>query len=161
MAEFTPTFWGTCWSCGKATDDYTGIRSRPKKGDAIVCAYCGELSIAEPPSYRKPTPEEIEQFQADPKRWRVLQEMQKYIRRNGVCWSCQRPIKLHACTSGAPHQPSRGDVGVCTNCGAVGIFDPPPRLRPLTPAEAQELQGDPEMSATVRSLVAAARGGKP
>jgi hypothetical protein len=59
------------------------------------------------------------------------------------CPACGRPAT--AATSAAPgeHTPEPGSVSLCFGCGSVSLFDENLRLRPLTEAEAAELEQSP------------------
>ena len=57
------------------------------------------------------------------------------------CLNCGKLLDAATCVQGK-HAPDAGSLSICIDCGAVTIFGDDLRLRPLTEAEAKDVQSD-------------------
>lgn len=67
-----------CIYCGYWTNTDTGMERPAREGDRMLCVSCGEVAIyTADGERRKPTPEEVEEIEADPRLaiFRILQLM--------------------------------------------------------------------------------------
>ena len=79
------------------------------------------------------------------------------------CLLCGKRLDGAAQTSDEGGGPTPGSLSICAYCAAIAIYDEHLHLRPLTEAEAREVEADPELCTLLRRATGAIRfyqGGK-